>query len=81
MKLEETPDFPDSYKAVSKATGEAFEKLKKHSNLNWPYISPAADYRADGERTSRYALPGEEFTLNDNGESYLSYADMGQICS
>lgn len=31
VKLEETPDFPYSYKAVSKATGEAFEELKKHS--------------------------------------------------
>ena len=32
-------------------------------------------YRAYGERTGKYILAGEELTLNDRGESIISYAD------
>ena len=31
--------------------------------------------RADGERTGKYILAGEELTLNSKGESIISYAD------
>ena len=39
------------------------------------FISPAGDFQADGERTGEYILAGEELTLNDKGESIISYAD------
>lgn len=38
-------------------------------------MSPAADFRADGAKTGRYILGGEELTLNAAGESIISYAD------
>ena len=38
-------------------------------------MSPAADFRADGVRTRKYTLAGEELTMNAKGESILSYAD------
>ena len=41
----------------------------------WTFVSPAADFQADGERTGEYILAGEDFTLNGRGESTLSYAD------
>ena len=43
--------------------------------MKWTYISPAGDFQADGERTGKYILGGEELTLNDKGESIISYAD------
>lgn len=39
------------------------------------HISPAGDFRADGEKCGKYILGGEELTLNSNGESIISYAD------
>ena len=43
--------------------------------MNWTYVSPAGDFQADGERTGKYILGGEELVLNSKGESVISYAD------
>jgi len=43
--------------------------------VNWTYVSPAGDFQADGERTGKYILGGEELILNSKGESVISYAD------
>ena len=43
--------------------------------MKWTYISPAGDFQAEGERSGKYILGGEELTLNDRGESIISYAD------
>lgn len=43
--------------------------------MRWTYISPAGDFQAEGERTGSYILGGEELTLNEKGESVISYAD------
>ena len=37
--------------------------------------SSAGDFQADGERTGEYILAGEELTLNEHGESIISYAE------
>lgn len=37
--------------------------------------SPAGDFQADGIKTGKYILGGEELTLNSRGESAISYAD------
>ena len=43
--------------------------------MRWTFISPAGDFQAEGERTGEYILAGEELTLNNRGESIISYAD------
>ena len=43
--------------------------------MKWTYISPAGDFQAEGERIGQYILGGEELTLNERGESVISYAD------
>ena len=43
--------------------------------MTWTFISPAGDFQADGERSGKYILAGEELTLNAKGESIISYAD------
>lgn len=43
--------------------------------MNWTYLSPAADFQADGARTGKYTVAGEELTLNAKGQSVISYAD------
>lgn len=69
------PDFPDAFKPLATAMAKALSELRKRSDVKWTYISPAADFQADGERTGEYVLAGEELTLNDRGESVISYAD------
>lgn len=73
--LADSPDFPDAFKPLASAMAKALGELRERSDVRWTYISPAADFRADGERTGKYTLAGEEFTLNSKGESTISYAD------
>lgn len=69
------PDFPDMFKPLASAQAKALGELRERSDVKWTYISPAADFRADGERTGKYILGGEELVLNSKGESVISYAD------
>ena len=69
------PDFPDAFKPLAAAMAQALGELRKRDDVRWTYISPAGDFRADGERTGKYVLGGEELVLNSNGESIISYAD------
>lgn len=73
--VELQPNFPDSYKGVSAAHGLALETLRAEKDVKWTYISPAGDFQADGERTGKYILGGEELVLSSKGESVISYAD------
>lgn len=73
--LELQPNFPDIYKPVSAAHGLALALLRAEQEVKWTYISPAGDFQAEGERTGKYVLGGEELTLNSRGESVISYAD------
>lgn len=73
--LELQPNFPDIYKPVSAAHGLALALLRAEQDVKWTYISPAGDFQAEGERTGKYVLGGEELTLNSRGESVISYAD------
>lgn len=69
------PDFPPQFLPLAKAQGKALEELRKRSDVQWTFISPAGDFQADGERTGKYILAGEELTLSSRGESIISYAD------
>lgn len=69
------PDFPDAFKPLAAAMAKALGELRTRSDVKWTYISPAGDFQADGERTGKYILGGEELTLNTKGESIISYAD------
>ena len=75
MTISETPDFPKAYLPVANGMGKALEELRKRNDVKWTYISPAAEFDPEGKRTGSYVLAGEEFTVNERGESYISYAD------
>lgn len=68
-------DFPEMFKPLASAQGKALEELRERNDVKWTFLSPAADFQADGERTGEYILGGEELTLNSKGESVISYAD------
>jgi len=68
-------DFPEVFKPLASAMAKALGELRQRNDVKWTYISPAGDFQADGERTGKYLLGGEELTLNSKGESVISYAD------
>lgn len=69
------PDFPEMFKPLAAAQGKALEELRLRDDVKWTFLSPAADFQADGGKTGNYILAGEELTLNSRGESVISYAD------
>lgn len=75
VQLVETPDFPKEYYALAKAQTDALDVLRKRNDVKWTFVSPAADFQADGERTGEYILAGDQLTLSSRGESIISYAD------
>lgn len=75
MQVVDTPDFPEMFKPLAKAQGKALEELRKRNDVKWTFLSPAGDFQAEGVRSGKYILAGEELTLNSKGESIISYAD------
>lgn len=75
LQVMDGPDFPDIFKPLASNMGKALAALRKRSDVRWTYLSPACDFQADGERTGKYILGGEELTLNSRNESIISYAD------
>lgn len=69
------PDFPDVFKPLAAAMAKALGELRERKDVRWTYISPAGDFQAEGEKTGKYILGGEELMLNEKGESIISYAD------
>lgn len=68
-------DFPEMFKPLASHMGKALEELRTRNDVKWTYVSPAADFQADGIETGSYILGGEELILNSKGESKISYAD------
>ena len=75
LQVMDGADFPEMFKPLAAAQGKALDELRERSDVKWTFISPAGDFQADGERTGKYILAGEELTLNSKGESIISYAD------
>lgn len=76
LTVAQGPDFPEAFKPLALAMGAALAELRKRDDVRWTYISPACDFQAEGERTGEYILGGEELTVNEHGESIISYADF-----
>lgn len=72
--LNQTPDFPDAFKPLAAAMQKALEELRQRDDVRWTYLSPAADFQAEGERTGTYQLGGEELMAGSQGP-VISYAD------
>lgn len=76
VQVAEGPDFPDMFKPLAAAMAKALGELRQRRDVKWTYISPAADFQAEGERSGEYILGGEELIVNEKGESVISYADF-----
>lgn len=75
MQVKDTEGFPEVFKPLANMQGAALDDLRKRNDVKWTFLSPAGDFVADGARTGEYLLGGEEYFVNDRGESRISYAD------
>lgn len=75
VQVKDLDSFPDIFKPLANNMGEALAELRKRNDVKWTYLSPAGDFVADGARTGKYITGGEEYFVNDKGESRISYAD------
>ncbi|MFZ7188264.1 NAD(P)-dependent oxidoreductase [Avibacterium avium] len=75
VQLVDTPDFPAEYYLVAKSMAESLAKLRQRDDVKWTFVSPAALFDPEGAKTGAYRLAGEVFSVNEKGESYVSYAD------
>ena len=75
QRVVDVTPFPEAAMPVVNAHGKLLDELRTVDDVKWTYISPAGDFQAEGERTGKYILGGEELVLNSKGESVISYAD------
>lgn len=75
VRLVDTAEFPADYKPLSSAQADELDLLRTKKDLNWTFVSPAAEFIPDGAHTGEYILAGDFFTVNEAGESKISYAD------
>ena len=76
MMLIDSPDFPKDWINLAKNSNKAFGILKATKNVLWTYVSPSADFQADGKKTGEYRIGDkDELCFNSKGESMISYAD------
>ncbi len=75
VQVKDLDSFPEAFRPLANMQGAALDDLRKRGDVLWTFLSPAGDFVADGERTGEYLLGGEEYFVNDKGESRISYAD------
>ncbi|MEX3563522.1 NAD(P)H-binding protein [Corynebacterium phoceense] len=75
-KLLETPEFPDMFVPLASAQSEQLDYLRTRDDFNWTFVSPAAEFDAEGERTGKFEIvASDKFTVDANGNNEISYAD------
>ncbi|WP_369282015.1 NAD(P)-dependent oxidoreductase [Oscillibacter sp. GMB15532] len=75
QRLMDAPDFPESYYPTASNMALGLDEIKKRDDVNWTYLSPSAEFDAEGEQTGKYRSGGEVVLFNAKGDSYISYAD------
>ena len=73
IQLYDTPEFPAEYLGLAKAQGNAIAILRNFSDVQWTFFSPAAVFDAEGPVSDDVIYGTEQFILNKNSESYISY--------
>ena len=79
VQLYDTPDFPEEYLGLAKAQGNAIDILRKFSNVDWTFFSPAPIFDAEGPESNDYIIGNETVILNKEGQPYISYETYAQL--
>ncbi|WP_313004545.1 NAD(P)-dependent oxidoreductase [Brevundimonas sp.] len=74
LKVIDTPDFPDIYRAEAAAGGRFLDHLRQEVDLDWTFLSPSAVFDGD-ERTGQFRLGGDSLLSTADGRSAISFPD------
>lgn len=75
QKLIDQPYFPAEYKNEAMGGAHFLEALKKVTDLEWTFFSPAAFF-GPGERTGKFRLGKDDLIADATGKSSISYEDF-----
>ncbi|MCT7374085.1 NAD(P)-dependent oxidoreductase [Chelativorans salis] len=73
VRLLDSPDFPDAYRAEATAGAEYLKRLREVTVLDWTFLSPSALF-VPGERTGQFRLDKDQLLTSDSGSS-ISFED------
>ena len=74
LKVIDTPDFPEIYKAEAAAGGRFLDRLRQETDLDWTFLSPSAVF--DGsDRTGQFRLGDDALLVGADGHSAISFPD------
>ena len=79
VRVIDTEDFPDAYKAEAEAGIQFFDKLKQVDDIDWTFIAPAAEF-GPGKRTGEYRSGKDELIVGEEG-SKISAEDFAVALS
>jgi putative NADH-flavin reductase len=74
-RLVDQPDFPAQWKAGALKTAAFLDALTHEPNLNWTFVSPAAQL-SPGPRTGSYRIGADQLLTDSKGESRISVEDF-----
>lgn len=74
VRLLDTPDFPEAYKAEAGAGAVFLEMLLPERQIDWTYLSPSAVF-VPGARTGKFRLGKDQLLTGEKG-STISYEDF-----
>lgn len=72
--LMDTPAVPDPVKPEAQALNDVLAKLRTVDDLEWTYITPAANF-TPGERTGTFRIGGDTVLTDSEGNSNISAED------
>lgn len=78
-KLVDTPDFPEEFAEEPRILDAVLQDLREtDEDLDWFFVSPASGFGsfAPGEATGHYRVGGDVLLADENGESFVSGADL-----
>ncbi|WP_462267585.1 NAD(P)-dependent oxidoreductase [Mucilaginibacter sp.] len=77
-QLVDAPDFPAEYKAGATAARDYLNELKKETELDWVFLSPAAEMHpgTSGVRRGAYRTGSDNPVFNEEHRSIISVEDM-----
>ena len=75
VQLVDTPEFPEQWKSGATAARDYLNELKKETELDWTFISPAA-YLHPGKRTGKFRLGTDHPVVDADGKNEISVEDM-----
>ncbi len=80
-QLVDSPEFPAEYKAGATAARDYLDEIKKETELDWVFLSPAIEMHpgTSGVRKGTYRLGNESPVFNAEGRSILSVEDLALV--